>query len=108
MATGRPTPLKNAKGPQVALNLDTLEREEQFEEFAAVIDGKRIVFTDAADIAWDVLETMDSPSEFIDECTTEEDRAHIYAAKLPAWKFKALWESYQTHYGLTSPGNARA
>jgi hypothetical protein len=107
MAT-RATPIKPGKTPQVALNLDTLEREDIHEEFAVVIDGKRIVFTDAADIAWDVLETMDSPSEFVDECTSEEDRAHIYAAKLPAWKFKALWEGYQAHFGLSSPGNARA
>jgi len=103
MAT-RATPLKNNA---VAVNLDTAEREDKHEEFAAVIDGKRIVFTDAADLEWDVLETMDSPSEFIAACTTDEDRKHIYAARLEAWKFKVLWEAYQQHFGLASPGNAR-
>jgi hypothetical protein len=96
------------KTAQVALNLDTIEREDKHEEFAAVIGGKRIVFTDAADLEWDVLENMDSPSDFIDNCTTEEDRKHVYAAHLEAWKFKALWEAYQAHFGLSSPGNARA
>jgi hypothetical protein len=103
-ATSRTRP---AKSLEVALNLDVAEREDKHGEFAAVIDGKRVVFTDAADLEWDVLETMDSPSEFIEACTSEDDRAHIYAAKLPAWKFKMLWESYQKHFGLGSPGNAR-
>ena len=98
-ATGKPAP--------VSVNLDIIEREDPREEFSAVIGGKRIVFTDAADLEWDVLETMDSPTDFITECTTQEDREHIYAAKLPAWKFKALWQAYQDHFGLGSPGNAR-
>lgn len=97
-------------GPKetVALNLDVLEREDKHPEFAVVLAERRIVFTDAADLAWDVLADLDSPQEFIEATTTDEDRAHIYAAELPAWKFKALWEAYQAHFGLGSQGNGRA
>lgn len=92
----------------ISLNLDTLEREDKHEEFAVVIGGRRIVFTDAAELAWDVLEGLDTPSEFIQACTSDDDRKHIYESNVPGWKFRALWEGYQAHFGLSSPGNGRA
>lgn len=107
MATGARA-ARAVKDSKVALNLDTLEREDKHEEFAAVIGGKRIVFTDAADLDWQVLAQLDSPEDFVEYCTTDEDRKHIYETSIPGWKFKALWEGYQAHYGLGSPGNARA
>jgi hypothetical protein len=93
---------------KVALNLDTLEREDRYDEFASVIGGRRIVFTDAAELDWQVLAELDSPEDFIENCTTDEDREHILKQSIPGWKFRALWEAYQAHYGLGNPGNARA
>ena len=40
---------------KIALNLDTLEREDKYDEFASVIGGRRIVFKDAAELDWQVL-----------------------------------------------------
>ena len=51
---------------------------------------------------------LDSPEDFIEECTTDEDRKHILEQSIQGWKFRALWEAYQAHYGLGTPGNARA
>lgn len=100
---------RSIKPKDIVLNLDTLEREqsEVKPEFAIVIGGKRIVFEDAANLEWDVLEQMDSPSDFIAETLSDEDRKALMDAKLPGWKFKALWDAYQAHYGLGSRGNAR-
>jgi hypothetical protein len=100
---------RSIKPKDIVLNLDTLEREESEvkPEFAIVINGQRLVFEDAANLEWDVLEVMDTPSDFVEYTLSEEDQKVLRDAKLPGWKFRALWEAYQAHYGLGSRGNAR-
>jgi hypothetical protein len=100
--------MATAPKQKIALNLDTLEREDAKEPFIVVIDGEPMEFKDAADVEWDVLAEMDTPQEFFEVCLDDEQRKRLYDSKLPAWKFRKLWEGYQTHYGLDDRGNARA
>lgn len=95
---------------KIALNLDVLEREDGAEEpFVVAIGGKDITFKDAADVDWQVLRDMDGPEDMFETCLSDEDREYLYKQKLPGWKFRALWEGYQKHYGLIEDkGNSRA
>lgn len=104
MATTRSTARKAALG--IALNLDTATRpeEEVKEPFVAVVGGKRLTFTDAADIDWEVLASLDNPHDFVQHCLSEDDAEHFYAQKLPGWKFRELWDAYRVYYGLKKPG----
>lgn len=92
----------------VTLNLDALEREDAKEPFIAVIAGRKIEFTDPGELEWRDLARWDSPEEFIDNALDEDDRAFVLEQKIPGWKFKALWEAYQEHFGLGDRGNANA
>ena len=101
MATARST-----ASTKIALNLDTVQRDpaEVKDPFVVTLGGKRLVFTDAADLDWEVLAQMDSPQDFVEQCLSEADQAHLYEAKLPGWKFAELWKSYQAYYGLEQRG----
>ena len=100
MATAARTKVTN-----IAINLDTVERpeEEVKPPFVAVVGGREIVFTDAAELEWDDLAQMDSPEDFVRLTLSEEDQDYLYGAKIPGWKFGTLWEAYQRHYGLKNP-----
>lgn len=93
---------------KVQLNLDSLDREEAFEPFAFVLDGRRIVMTDPKEISWQDLQTIEVPSQFAKHAMSVEDRKFFVAKKLPGWKFNALFKAYQEHYGLDTEGNAHA
>lgn len=92
---------------KIALNLDEIERKNVKDPFVVVIGGKEITFLDPEDMDWEDLAALDSPGDFVDMCTTDEDREHIYDQKLPAFKFKKLWESYQQHYDLLAARGKR-
>lgn len=93
---------------KIALNLDILEREDAAEPFVVVVGGKEVEFIDPADLDWEELAEFDSPRDFVNMALGEEDRVHLLAQKLPGWKFKALWDGYQAHFGVDNRGNASA
>lgn len=93
-------------GPQVAINLDAVERPEDDVKppFVAVLGGKELTFKDVNELEWDDVAALDSPYDFVDLCLDEADREYLYAAKVEAWKFGELWKAYQRHYGLKQSG----
>ncbi len=96
-----------AASNKIAVNLDELERKNPKDPFVAVIGGREITFTDPEEMDWEDLAALDSPGDFVDMCTTDDDREHIYNQKLPAFKFKKLWEAYQQHYDLLAARGKR-
>jgi len=109
------TPRKPAGiSPDLVLNLDDLERPKKDIKapFTVGIADRTVTFVDPAELDWDTLAGLDSPGDFIDYCLSPEDRDHVLEAtregKIPGWKFKVLWETYQQHYGIDTRGNGRA
>lgn len=93
---------------KIALNLDALEREDAAEPFVVVVGGKEVEFIDPAELDWEELAEFDSPRDFVNMALDDESRDHVLAQKLPGWKFKALWDGYQAHFGVDNRGNASA
>jgi hypothetical protein len=110
-STSRPRPVRavgDSPAP-VAINLDTLEREDGVEvPFAAVVGGKRLVFSDPQDADWQDLVDLDDPDTFAEICLQGEDRKHFLETRMPAWKMNELMKAFQQHYGLGNRGNASA
>ena len=97
----------NDSQTKVSINLDDLERKNVKEPFVAVIGGREVKFSDPEDMDWEDLAALESPGDFVDMCTSDEDREHIYDQKLPAFKFKRLFEAYQQHYDLLAARGKR-
>lgn len=91
----------------VQLNLDTLDRSESFEPFTFVLDGREITMKDPKEISWQDLQTIEVPAQFAKFAMHEDDRRFFLSRKLEGWKFNALFERYQEHYGLDVSGNVR-
>lgn len=94
------------KPPNVALNLDTLEREGvPREPFCTVAGGKPYVLADPSELKWDVLIAVASnPASFV-RAAVPEDKAEAFAAAIgvmPAWKVNRLAAAYREHYGLAN------
>lgn len=85
---------------KVHLNLDTLEREEHYETFRPVVNGRAISMTDPAELDWQVLADIEDPTEFLRHAIGEEDKDFLRSAKIPGWKFGKLIDGYVKHYGL--------
>lgn len=96
--------------PKIGLNLDTLEREGGVAEpFSAIIDGKRYVFGDAAEIDWkQILTSMRNPAAFFNNVLAEKDRKTFLETDIPTWKINALMSAYTEHYGMTNSPEAGA
>jgi hypothetical protein len=90
---------------KITINLDTLEREDTREEFAVVVEGRRVVISDPSDHDWKTLMNIDRPDDFFRHVVSKEDQTHFKRAAIPGWKMRALMESYTEHYGLDSLGN---
>lgn len=97
------------KPTPAAINLDKLEREGAPGEFPVILDGKRIVMSDAQEIDWQTLMVaMNDPHAFFRLIVPKDKQDAFFAARLPTWKMRALMDAYTEHYGLTSPGEAVA
>lgn len=94
---------------KVHINLDTFEDEKGLvEDFAFVLNGRRIVMTNPRDVAWQDLAELDDPYALADICMSKEDGEFFLAQRMKARKLEALMQAFQKHYGLGSRGNARA
>jgi hypothetical protein len=104
-----PMTAKPDKPAPVGLNLDTLEREGAPEPFAVVLGGQRMLMSDAQDVEWQTLMlAMQDPHAFFRLVVPRDAQQEFFAARLPAWKMRALMDAYTKHYGLTDPGNPAA
>jgi hypothetical protein len=97
-------------GPDVALDLDTLEREGvRADAFRFTHDGRIYEMVDPQEIDWqDLLSGFRNPALFIRYALRPEDAASFFGTRVPAWKMTALMERYQKHYGLPDLGNVSA
>lgn len=93
--------------PKVVLDLDSLERKNVKDPFVVNVGGRLVKFSDPEDMEWEDLAALESPGDFVDLCLSDEDREHVYAQNLPAFKFKKLWEAYQQHYDLLAARGKR-
>lgn len=86
--------------PGVILNLDTLQRPEKDVKppFIVVLAGRRITFTDPAEIDWQDLAGIDVPADLFSVALTRDDRNFFREQRMAGWKFNELMQSYYTHY----------
>ena len=96
-----------ASTDKIHLNLDTAEREQEFETFAVNIGDRRIEITDPAEIDWNDLMNCDSPVEFWKYTMKQEDRDYLAAQKLKSWRIALLLEKYLAHYKAEERVDAR-
>ena len=82
----------------VHFNLDTAERKEEFELFAAVVRDRRIEISDPAEIDYRDLLTIENPMQFFRFCMSQEDRDFLSEQNLKGWELGLLLESYLSHY----------
>lgn len=108
-ATSKPRPIRSApsaKAGPVHFNVDTFEREEVAETFAAVIGGKRIEMIDPQEMDWREVQGIDDPETFADLAVPAADKDTFLKAKMSVAAVNALMDAYMAHYGLGSAGNA--
>ena len=94
----------------VTLDLDSLEREQEFEPFVIRVNGERVTLIDARDLDWQVVARLsaDRPFEFFDSVIPKEDQDVFFKAKFPGWKMEELIQKYRDHYGMIGDrGNSR-
>lgn len=88
--------------PNVDFDLDAAQRpaESVKSTFRARIGGKDIEFADPETLDWKDLLDIEEPVGFLRYSVSEDDRMHILAQAMPAWKLGQLMEAFQTHYGF--------
>lgn len=86
----------------VDFDLDTAQRPEESvkPEFTARIGGRVVTFQDPETLDWKDLLDIEEPVGFLRYSVSEDDRLHILAQKMEAWKLGQLMEAYQQHYGF--------
>lgn len=95
---------KVVKMPDASVILD-LDNEERPEEevkppFVVNVGGKKITFTDPAEIEWRALASVVIPGDLIRISLSKEDRDHLKGLALSSWKFNKLMKGYYDHYDL--------
>lgn len=106
--------------PKIALNLDTLTREQvrgvpkkKPVPFAITIEGRDLVFEDPIEVDAPILMRMEeTPDRFFKAALRQGDdfewfmRDVFYEeGKMPGWKLSAIMQGYQDYYGLDGQGN---
>lgn len=88
--------------PGVILDLDAAERpaDDVKPPFVVKIEGRTVTFADPSELPWQDLAAVEAPGDLIRIALSREDRQHVSAASIPAWKFNKLMESYYIHYDL--------
>ncbi|MFG3710883.1 hypothetical protein [Micromonospora sp. NPDC047730] len=102
-------PEERPDGPRtdVALDLDTLEREGAKDPFTFRHGGKRFMMSDPQEIDWQkLLVALRDPVFFMTLALPADDREEFFSLDMPSWKMNRLVKAYSEHYGLPSPGEA--
>jgi len=122
-----------ADSPRVTFNVSTAEKERTYTPFVAAferpanweelratgkkppadwhskdVESRAVTMTDPAEIDWRDLLDIEKPIHFLKHCVTQEDRDFIKTCPIEGWRFGALIEAYQRHYGMDSAGNGVA
>lgn len=109
----RPAAGQQDKPSKVHFNLDTYENPETVEPFVVVVGGRRYVLIDALDTDYrDLLAAQRAywagePQKALDFIVAPDDREAFFANRLTNRKLTAMFEAYNSHYGIeTDPGKA--
>lgn len=87
-----------ASTDKVHLNLDTTERDEEFEPFVVSVNGKALTLNDPAEMDYQQLIECETPLQWLKYTMTQEDRDHLAVAKLKAWRLGKLMDGYMAHF----------
>ena len=90
----------------IAINLDTVERDNVRPPFVFVLNGHEFQLEDAANFDWQFVNGIEDEVELLKEAMTPEDLEIFLAAKLPLWKMEKLGSAYQEHFGAGEPEKA--
>lgn len=99
--------------PDVDLDLDTIEREPDTiaEPFTVRVGGKTYTLSDPMEIDYQEYSqlTMTPAGERrMLELVLGDEVDDFMANKLPSWKVWKVFEDWQQHYGMPSPGKPDA
>lgn len=88
--------------PGVILDLNTVERPKKSirPPFRVTVGDRVVEFADPDSIDWKILAEVQLPVDLVRVSLSREDRDHILSSDLPGWKFNALMEAYNEHFGL--------
>ena len=106
----RTTPVsKIADRSPVALDLDSLERENAPKPFTIRLGGRKVTLIDLRDLDWQEAAALspDRPFQFVEAVVAEEDQEFFLSQKISLWKMENFASAYRTHYGLGDEGNSR-
>lgn len=107
VAAAAASPKQPEPASDVALNLDTLEREGAKGPFIFTHAGRRWMMSDPQAVDWQkLLRALRDPVFFLHQVLPADDRDSFFDTEMPIWKLNALMSAYQQHYGLPEPGNA--
>lgn len=92
-------------GESVALDLDSLEREDRREPFTFLHGGRVYEIIDPRDMDWqEQLRGMGDPIYFLQHAMSSDDVKAFFETKTPAWKLDRITRAYQEHFGMPSLG----
>jgi hypothetical protein len=90
--------------PEVAFDLDVLERENAPAAFYFRHLGERYLLVDPQEVDWqDLIIAIGDTYTFFRTIVPADDREKFFQSKMPSWKMRALMERYTEHYGLPNP-----
>lgn len=87
----------------VALDLDTLERESRPGPFTFQHAGRRWMLSDPQEMDWKkVVLALSDYGYFLRQVLPADDVEAFLAAEMPVWKIRILMQRFQEHYGIPS------
>jgi hypothetical protein len=94
------TPVIPLPDRSVAIDLDNLTRDEKEVKppFVVAIKGRKITFTDPAEVDWQDLAVVEGPADIFRICLSKEDRVFFADQEIPGWKLNALFDAFNSHY----------
>lgn len=107
--SGPAKPRSSVDRSPVALDLDSLERENAPEPFVVKLGGRRISMIDVRDLDWQLAASLspNRPYQFFEAVVPEDEQEHFLSQQLPLWKIERMAQQYRDHYGLGDEGNSR-
>lgn len=94
---------------KIALDLDSVTRNDRPEDYYVMIGGKPVQLLDPVELDFRDLDEISEPEAFTRHCVAKDDREHFRNTDLPTYKFRRLMDNYAEHFRLDEiMGNRRA
>lgn len=92
---------RNGDSPKIAMNLDTIQREDAPTDFTFVLDAKTWKAIDPKEVDWQILDALNpNDGRAVMRVFLGDEFAKFEKIKLPAWKLDNLAQSLVRHFGL--------